>query len=201
MAVKLGWFDGHDPRALVDQETVVAVRPVEPSETLVEFQLTFRPISQRLEFAKTNFGFLGVRVAKSISAHFGDGQLVDSEGRIGETAIFGKRATWMDYSGSVGQAERPSIEGITYFDHASNPGHPSHWHVREDGWMIAAACMPTSLPTTREKPLQLRYQLHAHGGAANTARANRLAAEFDTRARLRLVKSRRRHTQYELQRV
>src|SRR5262245_63592822 len=83
-------------------------------ETFVELQSTFRPAAESLEFGKTNFGFLAVRVARSLSCHFGGGVLTSSEGAVGEPAIFGKPAKWMDYSGPV---PKGGTQGITYFDH------------------------------------------------------------------------------------
>src|SRR5438445_4118501 len=101
MAVLLGWYDGHDPKELLEQELVAGVRPRPDGETLVELQATFRPAAESLEFGKTNFGFLAVRVAKNLSAHFGGGVITNSQGATGEPAIFGKPARWMDYSGPV----------------------------------------------------------------------------------------------------
>ena len=211
MAVKLGWYDGHDPKELLEQELIVSVRagevthPSGPSETLIELQSTFRPTADMLEFGKTNFGFLAVRVAKSLSAHFGGGQLSDSEGRVGEPAIFGNRARWMDYSGpsplpSALRGEEPGVsgsasdsktvtEGITYFDHPSNPSHPTHWHVREDGWMGASACFAEPLTTTKAAPLVLRYLLHAHADQPDPARANSLFDQFAKRSAFTVTKA------------
>ena len=153
-------------------------------ETLVELQSTFTPAAESLEFGQTNFGFLAVRVAKSISEHFGGGELRDSEGRSGEKAIFGNPARWVDYSGPVrsglsssrgAQALRDpaAIEGITYFDHAANPGHPARWHVRDDGWMGASFNRTASFVIRRDKPLTLRYLLHAHRETVDPNRARR----------------------------
>ncbi len=201
LAIQLGWFDGHDPRCLVEQQVMVAVRPVMERETTVEIQFSFLPISQRLEFRQSNFGFLGVRVAKGISAYFGGGTITDSEGRQGEPAIFGQPARWVDYSGYTGSPTAAVVEGITYFDHPTNPGYPTRWHVREDGWMIASACMSNPLLTTQESPLTLRYLLHAHAGPLHADRAGEFATEFAARSALELVKSGRQHTAYELRRA
>lgn len=204
MAVKLGWYDGHDPRELLEQELIAAVRPGGPagsefaSETILELQSTFRPTGDMLEFGKTNFGFLAVRVARSLSAHFGGGLITDSEGRVGEPAIFGNRALWMDYSGPVSDGQN---DGITYFDHPSNPGAPAHWHVREDGWMGASACFAEPLMTTRQQPLKLRYQLHAHAGKINAARTAKLAEEFASRPHLVLSKATAKHETWSVQRT
>ena len=207
LAVLVGWYDGHDPRELLEQELIAAVRPGPEGETQLELQATFRPTSDVLEFGQTNFGFLAVRVAKSISEYFGGGRLTDSEGRTGEPAIFGRAARWMDYSGPVqpaaagSGAERIAIEGITYFDHPSNPGHPVRWHVREDGWMGAAVCLEGPLETTRAAPLTLRYLLHAHAGAIDRQRAEAMAAEFAARPGFRVSKSTKKHTQYAVERA
>lgn len=203
MAVKLGWNDGHDPKDLLEQEVVISVRPAAldnsaaAQETLMEIQSTFRPTSDLLEFGKTNFGFLAVRVAKSLSAHFGGGALSDSEGRTGEPAIFGQRARWMDYSGPV---TNDATEGITYFDHPSNPTHPTHWHVREDGWMGASACLSGPLTTTKESPLVLRYLLHAHHGSANPAVASAVFERFAALPAFQVTKATVKHEAWSVRR-
>lgn len=214
MAVLLGWYDGHNPEELVEQELIAAVRPGPDGETFLELQTTFRPRAESLEFGQTNFGFLAVRVAKRISEHFGGGRLTDSEGRSGEPAIFANRARWMDYRGpaqahgrrSAGdQAHGPpsvGTEGVTYFDHPSNPGYPTHWHVREDGWMGASVCMKAPVQTTRDNPLVLRYLLHAHVGPVDPDRAAQVAAEFANRPGLEVVKATQvKHRQYLARRV
>jgi hypothetical protein len=182
LAVRLGWHDGHDPRELLEQELVAVVRPGPDGETFLELQSKFTPTSETLEFGQTNFGFLAVRVAKNLSEHFGGGKLTDSEGRTGEPAIFGQRATWVDYSGPVPSREDAETwEGITYVDHPRNPSHPTRWHVREDGWMGASVCFDGPVTTSRKEPLTLRYLLHVHRGPVDPQRAGRVAAEFAAR--------------------
>jgi hypothetical protein len=202
MAVILAWHDGHDPRPLLEQELIAIVRPAEEGETLLELQSTFRPEAAMLEFGQTNFGFLAVRMAKSISAYFGGGELTSSEGQRGEPAIFGKPARWMDYSGPVLSLRdgepREVTEGITYFDHPTNPGHPARWHVREDGWMGASVCMEKPIVTTREDPLRLRYLLYAHAGPYDAARAENLSGRFARSLRFKTANSSRMHQQFEL---
>jgi hypothetical protein len=197
MAVLLGWNDGHDPKDLLEQELIAAVRPGF-GETLIELQSTFRPAAESLEFGKTNFGFLAVRVAKSLSAHFGGGQLTGSGGEQGEAKLFAKPAAWMDYSGPVPEKR---TEGITYFDHPANPGHPTPWHVREDGWMGAAPCLNGPLTTTRKKPLVLRYLLHAHECGADRERAAKTARDFAALATFEVVKAQVKHQQFTVRRV
>lgn len=198
MAVQLGWYDGHDPRELLEQEVVAALRPGAEGEVFLELQATFRPRAEQLEFGKTNFGFLAVRMAKSLSVHFGGGVLTGSGGATGEPALFGKSAAWMDYSGPV---PRGGLEGITYFDHPSNPGFPVHWHVREDGWMGAAPCLEKPLPTARKTPLQLRYLLHAHKGGVDAERAKKVSALFAQSGRYAVVRSKEKHQQYAIERA
>ncbi len=197
MAVALGWYDGHDPKELLEQELIIGVRPGPDGETFVELQATLNPTGATLEFGKTNFGFLAVRVAKSISEYFGGGTLTNSDGAEHEAAIFGKPARWMDYSGPVPKAE---MEGITYFDHPSNPGHPVKWHVREDGWMGASVCMDEARTTTRKQPLVLRYLLHAHKGAVSAQRADAVFKDFAQTKPYVAAKANVKHTQFVIAR-
>ncbi len=198
MGVLLGWYDGHDPKGMLDQEVVAGVRPGADGETFVELQSVFRPAAETLEFGQTNFGFLAVRLAKNLSVHFGGGSLTSSEGAVGEPAIFGKPARWVDHSGSVPKGE---TEGITYFDHPRNPGYPVHWHVREDGWMGAAVCLQGPVTTTRKDPLRLRYLLHAHRGSVAPRRADQIARDFAASARYEVVPARVKHQQYAIERA
>jgi hypothetical protein len=203
MAVKLGWYDGHDPQPLLDQELIVAVRPGPDGETFLEIQAAFAPLSESLEFGKTNFGFLAVRVAKSISEHFGGGKLTNSEGATGEPSIFGQPARWMDYSGPIasGRAGQPEVvEGIAYFDHPTNPGFPNSWHVRADGWMGCSPCLRGPLTTTKSSPLLLRYLLHAHAGSVSVERSNELAKQFATTKPFEVVKADVPHISFRIQR-
>lgn len=199
MAVLLGWFDGHDPQPLVEQELIATLRPLDDGEYTIDLQSKFTPRAEQIEFQQTNFGFLAVRVAKTISVHFGGGQLTSSTGAVGEPEIFGKPAEWMDYSGPVANESRePVTEGITYFDHPANPGHPNHWHVREDGWMGCSPCMQSSLVTTQAEPLRLRFLLHVHRGAIAPDRAAEVGAQWKERPFRQVIRSTKQHRQYEI---
>jgi len=207
MATLLGWYDSHDARPLLEQELIAAVLPGENGETFLELQTSLRPTSQTLEFGETNFGFLAVRVAASISAHFGGGELTSSEGARGEENIFGKPACWMDYSGPVPAGQQTdsapmhaTTEGITYFDHPANPSYPSSWHVREDGWMGASVCRGTARTTSKAEPLTLRYLLHAHSGQVDPVAAERIADDFAQRPGFVVSRATAKHQQFEVER-
>ncbi|HVJ79832.1 MAG TPA: DUF6807 family protein, partial [Planctomycetia bacterium] len=144
-------------------------------ETILELQTSFKPKAATLELAQTNFGFLAVRVAKSLSARFGGGRLTGADGKVGEPALFGNSNPWMDYSGPVPSGGE---EGIAFLDHPSNVGFPSKWHVRDDGWMGPSVCRDRAVILEREKPLELRYLIYAHAGAAPRANIEATAAEF-----------------------
>ena len=203
MASVLGWYDGAG-KELMEQDVVAALIPLERGEHALEIQLTMRPAAgaKAAELGKTNFGFLAVRVAKTISVHFGAGCLTDSEGRQGEKAIFAKQARWMDYSGPVAVGQGPdrktAVEGITYFDHPKNPRYPTHWHVREDGWMGASFCMHEGYSVTPDSPLVLRYLLQAHRGEYDPAKARSVHEMFAKRPGFRIAKSSRPHCQYDV---
>lgn len=198
MAVRLGWFAGEPERELMEHTLVVVNRAAEEGGHTLELQSVFRAVKGPVKLGKTNFGILAVRVAKSISAVFGGGELTDAEGRSGEPAIFGKRAMWMDYSGPVADGV---VEGVTFFDHPRNPRSPTHWHVRADGWMGASFCMAEAFTIAPDSPLQLRYLLHAHRGGADKARAAKVLVEFEKAPLYEVVPSRIPHRQFEARAV
>lgn len=206
MAALLGWYDEEGGNEIAEQDVVAALRPLENGEHTLEIQLTMRPAKGResVNFEKTNFGLFAVRVAKSLSNRFGGGNLTNSDGVVGEKDIFGKASKWMDYSGPVvvgeGENRKTVTEGITYFDHPANPRYPSKWHVRSDGWMGAAFCLDEGFVATAEKPLTLRYLLHAHSGAYDANKATGVAADFADRAVFKIEKAKNSGHQYEVTR-
>jgi len=202
MASMLVWNNGE--RDLLEQELVAALRPMPNNESALEIQITIRPAPklEQVKLNQTNFGFLAVRMAKSISEFFGDGKLTNSAGMVGEPKVFGKPARWMDYSGSVpvgrGPNRKTTIEGITYFDHPDNRRYPSSWHVREDGWMGCSFFMHEGLSVTITKPLRLRYLLHAHSGPYNANQALHIHNQFSKRPGFIVKPSKKKHRQFEV---
>lgn len=186
MTSQLGWFDESGTERL-EQDLVAASFADEEGGAFLEFQITLRPAKgrEKVDLDKNNFGFLAVRVAKSLSHRFGGGQLENSDGLKGEPAIFGKSAAWMDYSGPIAtgtEAEHHAVvEGITFYDHPENPRYPTPWHVRSDGWMGAALCLNEGHTISEGSPLVLRYLLHAHSGGCDHDRATRIADLFSKR--------------------
>ncbi|TWU03650.1 hypothetical protein Pla100_05790 [Neorhodopirellula pilleata] len=205
MASQCGWY-GIEGDELIEQELIVALLPLPKEEYALEIQTTFRPGQgrQQTQLDKTNFGMLAVRVAKSISAHFGQGRLTSSEGLQGEKAVFGQPARWMDYSGPVaigqGESRQMVTAGLTFFDHPDNPCHPTHWHVRDDGWMGAACCFEAEYRLSQEQPLVLRYLIHAHA-SDEPHDATEVFNAFSHRQPFKIQPSEEPHVQFQVRRV
>jgi hypothetical protein len=108
----------------------------------------------------------------------------------------------MDYSGPVaagkGGERSTIIEGITYYDHPSNPRYPTFWHVREDGWMGASFGMESAYTILKDNPLVLRYLLHAHSGPYDPEKAARISEEFSNRPGFRVSKRTLPHGQFDV---
>lgn len=211
MATLIGWY-APSGTEIMEQELIASLLPIPPAaeggveEHALELQITLRPATglDAIEVGQTNFGFLAVRVAKSISASYGGGHLSNSEGAVGESECFGKPAKWMDYSGpvAVGQgSERKSVvEGITFFDHPQNLHYPTPWHVRQDGWMGAAFGLQEDVRITSEQPLTLRYLLYAHAGEYDAEAAEQVFRQFAQRSAWRVSKGTKPNYQFEAKR-
>lgn len=124
---------------------------------------------------KTPFGPIGVRMAKTIGVNDGGGTIRNSEGGVNEKEIFWKPAKWVDYSGPITPKAQ---EGITLMDHPINPGHPSVWHVRNDGWMGSCLTFNGPLTIPKGKSLRLRYGLYVHGGVPSLKQLEARWQEF-----------------------
>ncbi len=81
-----------------------------------------------IHFDDTKEGFFAIRVADSMAEKNG-GIMTNSEGAQTEKNVWGKRADWVDYDGTV-EGEKV---GIVIFDHPGNYNDPPRWHSRAYG--------------------------------------------------------------------
>ena len=103
-------------------------------------------------------------MARSIGVNDGGGLIRNSEGNVneqGDDGVFRKPARWVDYSGPI---TNDANEGITLFDHPSNPSYPTPFHVRGDGWMGASLTFAGPITIEPDQPLRLRYGVSVHRG-------------------------------------
>ncbi|HMF76684.1 MAG TPA: PmoA family protein [Bryobacteraceae bacterium] len=89
----------------------------------VDFTLTAKTA---VKFADTKEGFFAIRLADSMAGKNG-GLMTNSEGAQTEKNVWGKRADWVDYDGSV---EGQKV-GIAIFDGPQSYNHPTRWHARD----------------------------------------------------------------------
>jgi hypothetical protein len=162
------WLGKGDTLRLTERRGIAA-RRLPHGEWLLVLDLQFEAPKQAVTLGASAFGMIGVRMARSIGVNDGGGLIRNSEGNVNETGpdgAFRKRARWVDYSGPI---TREAVEGITLFDHPSNPSHPAHFHVRGDGWMGASLTYEQPIVVEPGRPLRLRYGLYVHSGLPDGA--------------------------------
>jgi hypothetical protein len=133
-----------------------------------------------LKIGDTKEGTFAIRVVKALEAP--TGHMLNSEGKTGEKEIWGKRADWVDYSGTVAG----ETLGIAIFDNPGNIKHPTYWHAREYGLFAVNPFGehdfyndPTrdgSVTIQAGESLTLRYRVLIHQGDATEAK---IANEYE----------------------
>lgn len=146
----------------------------------VDFTLTAKKEAQ---FADTKEGFFAIRLADSMTEKNG-GLMTSSEGAETEKNVWGKRANWVDYDGTV---EGQKV-GIAIFDHPGNYNHPERWHARAYGLF---AVNPFGLKDFEPKAagkggytmkagdqLRFRYRVIIHPGDMTKKKLDDLYSEY-----------------------
>ena len=144
---------------LLDDLRTIEVEVLPNQEWLLRLELQLTPAGGAVTLGKTPFGLIGVRVAKTMGVRDGGGRVLNSEGAINEAGCLWKRARWVDYAGWVADNV---AEGVALFDHPSNPGYPSYFHVRDDGWMGCSLTYAEPRLLGAGQTLRLRYALYVH---------------------------------------
>jgi hypothetical protein len=158
------WIEDATKKTLLTERRKTTVQTLDKGEWLLILDLQF-DAKNEVTLGKSPFGMIGVRMAKSIGVNDGNGTIRNSSGQVNEKEVFWKPAKWVDYSGAIVDK---TVEGITLFDHPSNPNHPSVFHVRNDGWMGASLTFVEPRKIEPGKSLRLRYGLYVHAGQPST---------------------------------
>lgn len=151
------------------------VRDLGDHAALLTLRMTLRAEGGPIVIGDIDEGTFAVRVATSMDEKreatgprsVGErGRIVNSEGKAGADACWGKAANWVDYSGLV-DGKRA---GIAFFDHPENRPR-ARWHVRDYGLLSANTfgCKafgdaegPGGITLQPEAPLTLRYGVLVH---------------------------------------
>ena len=80
--------------------------------------------------------------------------------------------TWCDYAGPIDG----KTYGIALFDHPSNPGHPTPFHVRAFGLITHIGTHDWTLKANQSQ--SLHHRLIFHTGDANSANLDERYKEF-----------------------
>lgn len=176
------WVDASGNRLMQDR-LEYAFYKTPPSFRLFDLSVTFYASDGDVRFGDTKEGGIAsLRVATSMEAGR-SGRIENSLGGINETETWGKRASWCDYSGPVGD----HLVGIAVFDHPSNLRYPTYWHVRDYGLMTAnpfglsffvGEGADGSYVLPGGEHLCFRYRILIHAGAAQEGGVGRKYLEW-----------------------
>jgi hypothetical protein len=117
---------GPDGKAIA-QEAQAYVFRGDDHNRIIDCEFTIKALDVPVKLGDTKEGTFAIRVVKALEEP--SGCMLNSEGAVGEKQIWGKRAKWVDYSGTV---EGTKL-GIAVFDNPSNPKYPTYWHARGYG--------------------------------------------------------------------
>jgi hypothetical protein len=135
---------------------------------IIDCEFTISANHGPVKFGDTKEGTFAIRLVKALDSP--PGRMVNSAGSIGEKAIWGKRADWVDYDGNVAGED----VGVAIFDSPANLRHPTYWHARHYGLLAANPFgirefthdrhQDGSYVIAAEASLTLRYRVFIHHG-------------------------------------
>jgi hypothetical protein len=157
-------------KPLLNERRTLHLYNAGPDRRLLDYDVDLAADYEDVQYGDTKEGgVLAFRVATTMDGNKG-GLMENSNGGKGEKQVWGKRATWLDYSGPV----EGEVLGVAMMDHPGNLHHPCYWHARDYGLVgtnpFARAAFNDGAPVTyvqkKGETLRFRYRLLIHRGAA-----------------------------------
>jgi Methane oxygenase PmoA len=117
-------------------------------------------------FGDSKDGAFSIRLAEPLTEK-NSGVIINSEGARKMDQTWGKRASWVDYSGELSGEK----VGVVLFEHPTSFHHPSRWHVRDYGLLainpFGSNAFDKQAPVSKfflatGKSIHLRYQIIIH---------------------------------------
>lgn len=153
-----------------------------PELRMIDFDITLKALD-KVTFGDTKEGTFAIRLAaeleeaqpKKIAAPVRTGRMVASTGKETEKQVWGSRAAWVDYYGTI----KGEALGLALMDHPGNPRHPTYWHSRAYGLFAANPFGVSDFERDKSnkgemtlepgQSLRFRYRLVIHPGDAKSA--------------------------------
>lgn len=183
MVERLAWTSFAGER-WIDERRTIRVHPVtDESELLltIETEITPSPGQGPFVFGSptTNgrpaAGYSGLTIRMPRSMNYG--AIAISTGKRGPE-VMGERAAWLNYTGKLdGTAHEVSV---AFFDHPTNPRHPTHFFVRNDpfGVINPAFCWDEEYTLEPGHTLKLRYGVWVRRGDEDLGRVQAVYREW-----------------------
>ncbi|MGC4053406.1 MAG: PmoA family protein [Paludibaculum sp.] len=154
-----------------------------PTLRIIDFDITLTAAAGAVRFGDTKEGSFYVRLGRELSEDTG-GTMTSSTGASSEKNIWGRRADWVDDSGTIGGESL----GVAVFDHPGNPRHPAYWHSRAYGLLavnifglhdfLNDKSRDGSLTLQPAQSIRFRYRVLVHPGSAAAANVAKLYEEY-----------------------
>jgi len=157
------WRRPGQPVAMTDRRRLT-ITVASPRLRFLDAEITWTAVED-VTVQKTNHSLFSVRAAADIIPWAG-GTLVNSAGRSGEKATFGKPAAWCTCFGKRQGFPGGVVEGIALLDHPKNPWAPTPWFTRDYGFISPSPFNFISKPwqLAAGQSVELRYRVVLYAG-------------------------------------
>jgi hypothetical protein len=182
VATTADWIDGTGKKLLTETRTTTFYS--DPTLRTIDLDITLTGVEESV-FGDTKEGVFAIRLARALEEEM-SGKMIAASGAEGEKLVWGKRSPWVDYSGTL-DGEKV---GVTIFDHATNPGHPTYWHSRAYGLFAANIFGVHDFERDKTKngamtlkagqSWRFRYRVVIHPGDTKSLDLAAIAKKFDS---------------------
>ena len=125
-------FTLKDPNnRVLAEETQSFVFSGDDKARYIDCEFVLQATAGPLDIGDTKEGTFAIRLSPELSAPYD--HMLNSKGAVGEKAIWGKPADWVDYSGTVSGKH----VDVAIFDAPTSFRHPTTWHARAYGLFAA----------------------------------------------------------------
>lgn len=165
------------PTPIIEEHSSITVHGVDDGYRLIDFDIQLTPLLDHLKIGGSTDekGYSGFSLRLKLPE---DIRFLTQGGEVKARLLSVPAGPWMDFVGSFEGKNKPQ-SGVAVFSHASNPGYPEPWIIRDEKSMQNPAFPGREAVELPAAGWRLRYRVVVHSDKVGVDQLEKLFQQYN----------------------